>query len=350
MLDDRAAAHDGAERLPAGLHRRPTMADVATRAGVSRTLVSLIFSNKPGASDETRDRVLQAADDLGYRLDRAARMLARGRSRTLGVLIDVHQTFQADLIGTVYAEAEAAGYEVLLSASAPTRDEHKAIEALLSHRCEGLILLGPLSEVDYLRTLADRAVVTVVGRALPHTAVDTVRTADAKGIRQSVDHLVELGHREIVHVDGGADPGSPERRRAYLAAMRRHDLSDHIRVIPGQHSEAAGVAAANTLLAEDRLPTAVLAGNDRCAIGLMDVFTRAHVDVPGDISIVGYDDSHLAQLSQIDLTTVRQDTEGLARHAVQFAIGRLENDDLGPHDFVIDPHLVVRGTTGPARS
>ncbi|ANS29591.1 LacI family transcription regulator [Rhodococcus opacus] len=173
-----------------------------------------------------------------------------------------------------------------------------------------------------------------------------MRTADAKGIRQSV----ELGHREIVHVDGGADPGSPERRRAYLAAMRKHDLSDHIRVIPGQHTEDAGVAAANTLLAEDRLPTAVLAGNDRCAIGLMDVFTRAHVDVPGDISIVGYDDSHLAQLSRIDLTTVRQDTEGLARRTVQFAIGRLEDEDLVPQDFVIDPHLVVRGTTGPAQS
>ncbi|MCQ4118747.1 LacI family DNA-binding transcriptional regulator [Rhodococcus tibetensis] len=350
MPEGRAAVEVGTEGPVTGPHRRPTMADVANRAGVSRTLVSLIFSNKPGASDETRERVLQAADEIGYRLDRAARMLARGRSRTLGVLIDVQQPFQADLIGTIYAEAEAAGYEVLLSASAPNRDERKAIEALLSHRCEGLILLGPLAEASFIRTLANRAVVTVVGRALPHSSVDTVRTADAKGIRQSVDHLVELGHQDIAHVDGGADPGSPERRRAYVAAMRKHGLSAHQRVIPGRHTEDAGVTAAKILMSENRLPTAVLAGNDRCAIGLMDAFTRAHVDVPGDISIVGYDDSHLSQLSRIDLTTVRQDSDGLARHAVQFAVGRLEDETIEPQDFVIEPHLVVRGTSGPVRA
>jgi DNA-binding LacI/PurR family transcriptional regulator len=346
--DQELSEHDAVE--PQGTSRkahRPTMADVAARAGVSRTLVSLIFSNQPGASQETRDRVLRAAEDLGYRPDNAARLLARGRSRTLGVLLNVYQPFQADLVNGIYPEAERLGYDVLLSASAPGRDERKAIDALISHRSEGLILLGPYSDSPYLNELAERAVVIVVGRRLPGAKVDSVHTADAKGIRQAIDYLVELGHREIVHIDGGKEPGSADRRRAYRAAMRRHRLDDEIRVMPGAHNEDAGIAAGQILLAENQLPTAVLAGNDRCAMGLMHALRRADVDVPRDVSVVGYDDSHLSHLSHIDLTTVRQDADRIAEHAVRFAVQRLDDDSIPPREIVLDPKLVVRGTTCP---
>jgi DNA-binding LacI/PurR family transcriptional regulator len=106
--------------------QRPTMADVAEKAGVSRALVSIIFRNQPGASEETRQRVLRVADEIGYRPDSAARLLARGRSRTLGVMFTVHQTFHTDLIEGIYPEAERLGYEVLLSARHPGRSEAKA--------------------------------------------------------------------------------------------------------------------------------------------------------------------------------------------------------------------------------
>ncbi|QPG48314.1 LacI family DNA-binding transcriptional regulator [Rhodococcus sp. M8] len=324
------------------------MDDVAARAGVSRTLVSLVFSGKPGAGAATRERVLQAAEDLGYRPDSAARSLARGRSRTLGVLMDVHQPFQADLVACIYTAAEALGYEVLLSARAPEREEIRAIESLLGHRCEGLILLGPYSDTDALEALADRAVVVVVGRVVPHERIDCVHTADAEGIAQAVGYLVDLGHADIHHVDGGNDPGSEQRREAYLEAMRQHGLSDRARIVPGAHTEEAGVAAGRTLLAGD-LPTAVLAGNDRCAVGLMDHLTRAGVDVPGDVSIIGYDDTRLADLARIDLTTVRQDSEALARAAVRLADRRLADAAAEPTELVLDPTLVVRGSTGPAR-
>ena len=128
-----------------GRRARPTMADVATRAGVSRTLVSFILDGKPGASEETQQRVLAVAEEIGYRPDSAARLLARGRSRTLGVLMDVSQLFEAELVTGIYPAAEELGYEVLLSANLPDRAESVPIEALLSHRCGGLILLGPKS-------------------------------------------------------------------------------------------------------------------------------------------------------------------------------------------------------------
>lgn len=330
--------------------RRPTMADVATRAGVSRTLVSFILDGKPGASEETKQRVLAVADEIGYRPDSAARLLARGRSRTIGVLMDVRQLFEAELVTGIYPAAEGLGYEVLLSANLPDRAESVPVDALLSHRCGGLILLGPMSDVAYLKDLAERAPVVVVGRRLAaHPALATVRTDDAKGIRQAVNYLVDLGHRDIHHVDGGNDPGSAERRRAYRAAMRSHGLSARANVIPGAHNEAAGADAARAMLAEKRLPTAVLAGNDRCALGLLDVFTRAGVDVPGELSLIGYDDSHLSDNPRIDLTTVHQDANELAHHAVRLAVAMLEGEYENVSDVVLEPTLVIRGTTASPR-
>lgn len=329
--------------------RRPTMADVAGGAGVSRALVSLVFRDRPGASRETRERVLRVADEIGYRPDNAARLLARGRSRTLGVLLTVHQPFEADLVEAIYPEAERLGYDVLLSAKAPGRSESKAVEALLSHRCEGLILLGPGSGAAYVDALGRRTVVASVNRRVESAHVDNVRTAEAKGVRQALDHLAELGHRRIVHVDGGRDPGSAERRRAYRASMRRLGLADEIHVTPGRHTEEAGMRAAGALLEAGSLPTAVLASNDRCALGLLMGFARAGLDVPGDISLVGYDDSHLSHFMPVGLTTVRQDAPLLAERAVRFVVDRLEGEGVQPQEAVLDPKLVVRASTGPVR-
>ncbi|MGU3431652.1 LacI family DNA-binding transcriptional regulator [Actinomycetes bacterium M1A6_2h] len=326
------------------------MDDIAVKAGVSRTLVSFVLRGKAGASEETRQRVLRIADELGYRPDAAAQLLARGRSRTLGVLVDVEQPFHAQLVTRIYPIAKSAGYEVLLSASAPGRDEVAAIESLIGHRCEGLILLGPGSEQPYLEELENRAVVVVVGRPSPPSAFDSVRSADDSGIRQSVRHLVDLGHTVIHHIGGGAESSASVRREAYLQAMHEHGLGAHARVIDGAHDEASGIAAGRLMLDEGALPTAVLAGNDRSALGLMDSLDRAGVRVPEEVSIVGYDDSDIARLSRIDLTTVRQNVDGLAENAVAFAVARLENVDARAAEVVVEPHLIVRGSSGPVRS
>ncbi|WP_030622074.1 LacI family DNA-binding transcriptional regulator [Streptomyces sclerotialus] len=329
------------------------MADVAAEAGVSRALVSIVFRGRPGASQETRDRVLRVAAEIGYRPDNAARLLARGHSRTLGVMCTLHQPFQADLVESLYPQAERHGYDVLLSANAPGRDEAKSIEALISHRCEALILLGASSDTADLDALGHRTATVSVGRRVPGARVDSVHSAESKGVRQAMDHLAELGHRRIVHIDGGRQSGSVERRRAYRAAMRRHGLAEGIRVIPGAHDEGAGIEAGRLLLAErDRgepLPTAILAGNDRCAMGVLMAFARAGVDVPGEVSVVGYDDSHLSHVMPVGLTTVRQDPVLMAEHAVRFAVERLAAGDREPREAVIDPKLVVRGTSGPPR-
>lgn len=326
--------------------KRPTMGDVAAHLGVSRQLVSLVMRNAPGPSAESRDRVLQAAAELGYHPDIAARMLSRGRSRHLGVLFTMRQPHDVALVEGIYPAAERLGYAVALGAIGPSRNEEKAVEDLLGYRIEALILIGRYLGQKGLAKLARDLPVVEIGRAVNLSGVDSVRTADDPGAQQAVDHLVGLGHREIVHVDGGSLPGAAERRRGYRTAMRRHGLDDQVRILRGDYTEESGARAARELLT-DRRPTAVFAANDRCAHGLLTTFARSGVDVPGDVSIVGYDDSSVADLSFIDLTTVRQDAVRMAELAVQAAAERLDDVRTTRRDIVLDPALVVRGTTAP---
>lgn len=327
--------------------RRPTLADVAARAGVSVALVSIVMRDAPGAGAATRERVRRAAEELGYRPDSRARMLRRSRTRLLGVVFGVAHPFHGDLVGGLYTAADAAGYEIALSAVTPARDERRAVASLLQDRCEALILLGPALPTAELGALAARMPLIVVARAVRNRAVDVVRTDDAAGLRLAVDHLVELGHRRIAHVDGGRAPGAAERRRGYRDALRRHGLADTALIVPGGLTEGEGADAARALLAGTPRPTAVTVFNDRCATGVLDVLRRTGADVPGDLSVVGFDDSSLARLAHVALTTVAQDTDRITALAVGRAVARLDGTAGTDREQVIEPRLVRRSTTGP---
>jgi DNA-binding LacI/PurR family transcriptional regulator len=328
--------------------QRPRLADVAARAGVSTASVSLVLRGAPGPSAETRERVLAVAAELAYRADRTASLLARRRRHLLGVLLDVRNPFHAELVQELHAEADEAGYEVVLSTLTRDRDEHRAIETLLDFRCEALILLGPDSPEEVLGRLAVQAPCVVVGRTVGDADVDVVRPADDVGVDAALDHLIGLGHRRIAFVDGGRGAVAATRRRGYRRAMRRSGLP--AQVIPGDHTEEGGVRAGRRLVASGDLPTAVMASNDRLAVGVMDAFVRAGIDVPGTVSMVGYDDSTLAHLAHIDLTSVNQDAPAQARNAVLAAVSRLDEGRTRRTEIVLVPHLIVRGSTAAARS
>jgi DNA-binding LacI/PurR family transcriptional regulator len=347
-VDDRVARTEAGNADSAIVVRRPTMGDVAARARVSKALVSLVFRNAPGASPETRARVLEAAAQLGYRHNRTASLLARRRTHLLGVTMVLRNTFHAELVEDLQAAADDLGYELVLSTVTRTHDERRAIETLLEFRCEALLLVGPEIPTTSITALGEQMPVVVVGRRIASPSVDVVRTADDRGVGQAVDHLVELGHRAVVHLDGGVGTIAADRRRGYRKAMRRRGFDDHAQVIPGDFTEEAGARAARTLLAAGRLPTAVVAGNDRSAIGLLDALVRAGVDVPGSVSIVGYDDSVLSGLAYVNLTTVSQEAQQQAPQAVAAAVERLDGGRTARREVVLTPQLVVRGTTGPA--
>lgn len=320
--------------------KRVRLEDVAAAVGVSTASVSLVLRGEPGPSLQTREKVLEAADRLGYRADRAASLLARHRTRVLGVPVLLRDPFRTELAEDVHRAAAAVGYTVALGAIVD--DEARAVETLLDLRCEAVLLLSPTSADEVLRGIGARVPLVVIGRAVAPDGFDVVRVADTLGVGAAVEHLRGLGHRRIVHVDGGDAPMAAERRAGFLAAA-----GPDAWVVPGGSDENAGAAAARGLLAD--LPTAVVAANDRAAIGLLDVFVRAGVGVPHDVSVVGYDDSAMAGLAHIDLTTVSQEAQEQAARAVATALERLDGGRTEPTSTVLTPRLVVRGSTGPVR-
>jgi DNA-binding LacI/PurR family transcriptional regulator len=204
------------------------------------------------ADDETRERVFRGAAELGYRPDTAAQVLRRTRSRHLGVLFSLQQPYEVDLAEAIYPAAERRGYHVVLGAMTAGRDERQAVEELLSFRSEAIILIAPTSGREQLARLGQQIPLIEIGRRLTEdggVGVDVVRVADERGAQQAVDHLVALGHRGIVHVDGARHPGASDRRRGYRQAMRRHHLQDltTIRQDATQMAELAVEAAAQRL-------------------------------------------------------------------------------------------------------
>ena len=330
--------------------RRPTLADVAAAAGVSVPLVSIVMRGVPGASALTRKRVRQVAADLGYRPDQRARLLRQQRSRLLGVTFEVEQAFHGDLVEGIYAAAEPAGYDVVLSAIAPGRPEARAIDDVLGDRCEAAILLGPRSSTRSLVALSATLPVVVIARKVRASAVDCVRTDDAAGMNAAIGHLKALGHLHIAYLDGGSTPGAPERLGALKAAATAHGLSENVLVLPAGPGEEDGAAATHHLLTRAARVTAVVAFNDRCAQGVLDTLLRAGISVPQDMSVIGYDNSRIARISYINLTTVGQNPRQLTHLAVHRAIARLEHEPSDLRDQVVAAELIVRTTTGPTPS
>ena len=323
--------------------KRPTLMDVAEAAGVSRALVSIVMRDAPGASEATRLKVQQAAKELGYRPDSRARLLRSSRTRLLGVSFSTSHPFHAEIVDAAYAGATLRGYDLALSAVANGRPESRAVESLLDLGCEALIMISPTLGEDELAGYAARLPVVSLLRDDVGVSLDSVSSDDDAGIRIALEYLTSLGHQRIAHVDGGDAVSSPQRREAFRAGMAGRGLES--RVVPGGATEEDGLRAGRELL-ED-LPTAVLAFNDRCALGIWESFRAAGLRVPEDVSVLGYDDSQFARLSYVQLSSVSQDAPLLARAAVDRAIDRLEGSTPPAH-LVRTPHLVIRNTTGPA--
>lgn len=335
----------------AGNSNRVTIVDVARAAGTSVSSASVALRGEPGVSEETRERIMRTAHRLGYRPDQRARLLRVQNSRLLGVTFTLSQAFHVTVVESLYQAVADSGYDLVLSASTETRHGLEAAHSLVEDRCAALILVSPEEIGNHeLAALSRQAPTVTVGSQLHAASVDEVHVDERLGTAMAVEHLVELGHRDICYVDGGRAVLAQTRRESYLDAMAEHGLADRTRVLTGNADEESGVAAATELLAGPSLPTAVLTYNDMMAFGLLVTLRLRGVDVPGQISVVGYDDTRLASLRSVELTSVSQDPTALAVAAVRRAIARAEGDTAPTDEFVTPPRLVVRRSSGAPRS
>lgn len=328
---------------------KPTMQDVARHAGVSRSLVSLVFQDAPNVSEARRNAVLDAAEQLGYRPNRLARNLARGRTMTIGVVIDDLHPFFGRCLEGVEQHAEAAGYHALIANG--SRDADRTTQALATFgalQVDGAIAVGPRCDATKLiRATPDIPLVLVAFEA-PASDVDTINNDESYGAGLVVDHLVDLGHERILHVDGGQGASASGRRAGYSNAMKRVGLAEQIDVIESDYTFESGQKAAATIEGLAMRPTAVFAANDLNALGMISEFNRVGISVPAEISVVGYDDTSYVGHGAQGLTTVHQPVQEMGARAAELLLDRIDGGRTSPAHEVLPPALVVRGTTAPA--
>src|SRR3954447_26172187 len=258
--------------------RRVTIVDVARHAQVSTTAVSKVLGNAYGASPAMRAKVQQAIAELGYRPSAAARGL-RGQTYTIGVMLpELRNLFFADILDGITTQLGGTDYQVLLAPGCNgEKEEARVVEAMIDRNMDGLVLIAPVSAKSRLNAVAKTVPTVVVGRHGSSTAYDTVTDDDVAGAALVVEHLADLGHRRIAHIEHHeTDPvrlvemPNAQRANGYREAMRAHGLGDEIDIASTSYTHEGGYLGAKQLLARPRRPTAIFAGADVVALGALE--------------------------------------------------------------------------------
>jgi DNA-binding LacI/PurR family transcriptional regulator len=330
--------------------RPPTIRDVAERAGVSKSLVSLVLRGSDQVRPEKRDAVLRAARELGYRPNAAARSLSEQRTRTVGVLLnDLRNPWFVDLLDGLNSLLHANGLQMLLAdARLNRRTGQDPADPLLDLRVDGLVVVGTLPDPAALGAVAERIPVVLAGSREPAPpGVDIVAGDDERGARLVAEHLIGLGHRRIAHIAGYGAVGEL-RRGSFEATMRRHGLADQVVVEPSDMTEEGGYRTTVRLLGRPERPTAVFAVNDIAAIGVLSAAEELGLRVPRDLSVVGYDNTSIARLRHVWLTTVDNTSHEVGRRAARCLLERFEGACGQGRVQLATPTLEIRGSTAPA--
>jgi len=330
-----------------GKTSRPTIYDIAKEAGVATSTVSRAFSNPDRVNESTREHVLEVARRLGYRANPLARSLPSGRTRTIAMLVsDITNPHYFEMIRGAERRAKAAGLTlVLVNTEESAQTERNQIEQL-SRAVDGFIVASSRMGDDTLTMLAREHNLALISRqldGLPSAVVD-----HEEGSRQIVEHLASHGHRSLVYLAGPRSSWiGAQRWHAVCAAAKRLGITIE-RLGPFNPTVSSGGAAADAALGVGA--TGVIAHNDLLAIGVMRRFADRDIEVPQDVSVVGFDDIFAAELCHPALTTLGGPHEDAGRYAVELLMesASATTDPAEPRNIVLPSHLVIRQSTGDA--
>jgi LacI family transcriptional regulator len=323
-----------------------TIKDVARVAGVSPSTVCRALSTPQLVRAETCERVRRAADELGYSPNRAARGLITGRTSNLGMIVpDLANPFFPSVVKGIQARAREADYAVFVADT----DEDPVAEAhlvrALAKQVDGVVLCSPRMGEDELRSIAAETPLVMLNRRVGRIPAISFENVD--GMRQAVTHLTALGHHRIGYVAG---PRTSWSNRERVRGLRTATAAAGVQLTEignVQPQFAGGVAAADLVLAAG--VTAVIAYNDVVALGLLSRFNARGIAVPGQLSVIGFDDIAMSAMVHPPLTTVALPMEGIGRAGVDLLIRLLQDPDrFGSARRELATHLMVRGSTGPA--
>jgi LacI family transcriptional regulator len=329
-----------------------TMKQVAERAGVSISTVSHVINNTRIVSDDVRRRVLGIIDEMRYVPSAVARSLKNDKTKTIGVLVpNSSNPYFAELIRWIEDTAFELGYHIILcNAHGGAQKQTAYLRLLMEKRIDGLVLVASGADDDQELLLRHESVPIVqLDRALPGLLADLVLARQEEGAWEATRHLIELGHRDIACVSGPADlPRSRERVGGYLRAMREAGIGvPEDGVLHVEFTSAGGHAAFGSLLARPRRPTAVFVTSDLMAIGGLCAASSAGVRVPGELSVVGYDDIGGACYASPPLTTMAPPKREMARQAIVQLIERIRGGHEPLRNIELASSLVVRASTAP---
>lgn len=333
--------------------------DVANEAGVSVATVSRVVNGKEGVSDKTREAVLSAVESLGY--DRPARA-RRSRTGLVGIIVpELDNPIFPLFVQHIESALAANGYTPLLCTASPVVQEHEYSDMLLGHGVAGIVFIAGRhanTDVDHSRYAELRAAnvpIVLINGYVDDVEAPFISNDDANAMRTAVDHLCSLGHRRIGCVMGPARYVPSQRKvggflQALAASIDDANGSDDAASDAVSHaiySVEGGQAAAQVQL--DRGVTAIVCGSDLMALGVIREVRTRGLDVPHDVSVVGFDDSPLMAFCDPPLTTMRQDVAGMSKHAVDMLLDDINGIVHSRRELLFPAELVVRGSTGPAR-
>jgi len=331
--------------------RPPVMSDVAARAGVSHQTVSRVLNTPELVRPETQERVRAAIEELGYRRNLSARALATSRTRMIGVINpSIRRLGPSHTTMAIQDAARRAGYATISSsAEDAAANPHETLDFFLSLAVEGVVVVAPTTEIaEATLGLAGSLPIVIIAAGLVAEAPFHVVAVDhERGARDVTRHLIDLGHRDIVHVAG---PDNWFDARARIAGWRAELTEAGLPVpdvIPGGWDPSQGYQATQAILRLPQLPTAVFAANDMLALGVIRALHEANVRIPEDVAVVGYDDVSGSDYYHPPLTTVRQPFDEVGRQAIEVLLAVIDGED--PDEILTRPELVVRESSGGPR-